>query len=235
MVSVCQVNELNIDDEASAMRFLIADDHPLFRDALTGVVRRAFSGAMIKVCNDFSSAEEIFHDGEFFDLALLDLYMPDGDGYYGLIYLRNNFPSVPVAIVSGNEDPMIVRRCMSFGASGFIPKSLSPEQMIAALKQILAGEIWLPDTLQQETKRIDDEDKAFAQRVATLTQQQYKVLCGLHEGGLNKQIAFKLGISEATVKAHLTAIFKKLGVKNRTQAVIAAQKLDFMSHLGKPD
>jgi len=213
------------------MKILIADDHPLFRDAMQGVVRRAVADSEIVICNDFSSAEQAIVNDQDFDLALLDLHMPDGDGYFGLIHLRNHFPTLPVVIVSGTDDPAVVKRCLGFGASGFVPKTLPPDEMIKAIGLILDGEIFLPENLKQAIDKIDEEDRAFAEKVATLTQQQYRVLCELNEGRLNKQIAYDLNISEATVKAHVTAIFKKLGVINRTQAVIAAQKLQFTSHL----
>ncbi|MEE4244699.1 MAG: response regulator transcription factor [Kangiellaceae bacterium] len=213
------------------MKILIADDHPLFRDALKGVVLRAIPNADLVICNDFSSAEQAILQQDDFDLALLDLNMPDGDGYYGLIHLRNLFPALPVVIVSGTDDPQVIKRCMGFGASGFIPKILPPEEMIDAIKEVIEGDIWLPTAVREILEQQDQQDKAFAEKVATLTQQQYKVLCELNEGRLNKQIAYDLNISEATVKAHVTAIFKKLGVSNRTQAVIVAQQLQFNQHL----
>ena len=222
------------------MDVLIADDHPLYRDALMGVVRRAVVEVSITACEDFASAEQAIEQKGNYDLALLDLHMPDGNGFYGLIHLRNQFPAIPVVIVSGTDDPQVVKKCMSFGASGFIPKSLSTEEMIQAIQLILDGEIWLPDSLRgapqdDSGQKIDETDKAFAAKVATLTEQQYRVLCELNDGRLNKQIAYDLDISEATVKAHMTAIFRKLGVSNRTQAVLAAQKLKLQHRLTETD
>jgi len=211
------------------MHVLIADDHPLYRDALASVVRRAIVEVDITTCVDFTTAEASISENDY-DLALLDLHMPDGNGYYGLIHLRNKFPTIPVVIVSGTEDPRIIKKCMSFGASGFIPKTLSTEAMIEAILLILQGEIWLSDQVKDQIQQIDEEDKRFASKVAQLTEQQYRVLCELNEGRLNKQIAYDLDITEATVKAHMTAIFRKLGVNNRTQAVIAAQKLQLYSN-----
>ncbi|NVJ50768.1 MAG: response regulator transcription factor [Gammaproteobacteria bacterium] len=213
------------------MKILIADDHPLFRDAMQGVVKRAVADSQVVICNDFSCAEQAIAEQQDFDLALLDLHMPDGDGYFGLIRLRNHFPTLPVVIVSGTDDIAVIKRCMGFGASGFIPKTLPPDEMITAIGQILEGDIFLPKAIAHEIDKVDENDRLFAEKVAALTQQQYRVLCELTEGRLNKQIAYDLNISEATVKAHVTAIFKKLGVINRTQAVIAAQRLQFTNHL----
>ena len=214
------------------MKVLIADDHPLYRDALASVVRRAVVEVEITSCVDFSSAEASI-SAQDYDLALLDLHMPDGNGYYGLIHLRNQFPTIPVVIVSGSDDPRVIQKCMGFGASGFIPKTLPTEAMIEALLMILQGEIWLPEQVKDEIQKIDAEDKQFANKVAQLTEQQYRVLCELNEGRLNKQIAYDLDITEATVKAHMTAIFRKLGVNNRTQAVIAAQRLQLQPDINQ--
>jgi len=159
------------------------------------------------------------------DLVLLDLTMPGVRGFSGLMYLRAQYPSVPVMVVSANDDPAVIRRCMEFGASGFIPKTLGVESMRGAISRILGGGVWTPPDVDLAGGS-DAESAELMARMATLTPQQVRVLMMLSEGLLNKQIAYQLGVSEATVKAHVSAILQKLGVESRTQAVIAAAKIE---------
>ncbi|MEM1200929.1 MAG: response regulator transcription factor, partial [Pseudomonadota bacterium] len=159
------------------------------------------------------------------DLILLDLKMPGVQGFSGLSYLRAQYPDVPVAVVSATEDPAVIRRAISFGASGFIPKSVPVDEMRGAVEQIFQGEVWVPETVDLASDE-DGEIEQLIQRFATLTPQQVRVLMMLREGLLNKQIAYELTVSEATVKAHVSAILQKLGVDSRTQAVIAASRID---------
>jgi DNA-binding NarL/FixJ family response regulator len=158
------------------------------------------------------------------DLVLLDLTMPRVQGFSGLLYLRAQFPEVPVAIVSAHDDPTVIRRAIEFGAAGFIPKSLDPDSIGAALKAILSGDTWSPPDVDLGAAD-DGETRELVQRLGSLTPQQVRVLMMLTEGLLNKQIAYELGVSEATVKAHVSAILQKLAVDSRTQAVIAASKI----------
>src|SRR4029453_12643612 len=161
------------------------------------------------------------------DLVLLDLKMPGVQGLSGLMFLRAQYPAVPIAVVSASDEPHIIRRALDLGASGFIPKSLAVDDMSKAITAILEGGVWAPEI---ESPGTDGENDALARRVATLTPQQMRVLMMLKEGLLNKQIAFQLGVSEATVKAHVSAILQKLDVASRTQAVIAASRIDGESH-----
>jgi DNA-binding NarL/FixJ family response regulator len=151
--------------------------------------------------------------------------MPGVRGFSGLMYLRAQYPSVPVIIVSANDDPTAIRRCMQFGASGFIPKTLGTEEMRTAIARIINGGVWTPPDVDLNAGA-DTETAELMARMATLTPQQVRVLMMLSEGLLNKQIAYQLGVSEATVKAHVSAILQKLGVESRTQAVIAAAKIE---------
>ncbi|MEA2929171.1 MAG: hypothetical protein QOG38_1599 [Hyphomicrobiales bacterium] len=151
--------------------------------------------------------------------------MPGVRGFSGLMYLRAQYPSVPVVVVSANDDPTVIRRCMEFGASGFIPKTLGVEAMRAAIARVLEGGVWTPPDVDLEAST-DAETADLMARLATLTPQQVRVLMMLSEGLLNKQIAYNLTVSEATVKAHVSAILQKLGVDSRTQAVIAAAKIE---------
>lgn len=199
-------------------RIVVADDHPLFRAALRSAVDKAAPGAVVEECASLAEARAALA-GAPVDLLLLDLKLSDSEGMAGLSAIRAEYPAVPVAVVSASEEPVVVRRALALGASGFIPKSAGLPQMVEAIAAILAGESWAPETPQGEG---DD----LLSRIASLTPSQLRILEGLKAGRLNKQIAFDLGVSEATIKAHLTSVFRKLGVHNRTQAVILAKQLD---------
>jgi DNA-binding NarL/FixJ family response regulator len=204
---------------------LIADDHPLFRGALREAVKGLFDRIGVAEAGTFEEVVERLESGDDLDLILLDLQMPGARGFSGLMYLRAQYPSLPVAIVSANDDPAVIRRCMAFGAAGFLPKTLGVEALRAAIGRVLAGDMWTPPDVELDGEG-DAESAAVIRRLATLTPQQVRVLMMLSTGLLNKQIAFELGVSEATVKAHVSAILQKLGVESRTQAVIAAGKIE---------
>jgi DNA-binding NarL/FixJ family response regulator len=206
-------------------QIVIIDDHPLFRDAMKGALAGVLVNATVREASSLDDGIKILDDDRDCDLVLLDLKMPGVQGLSGLAYLRAQFPAVPVAIVSGQEEPAVIRRALALGASGFIPKSTPAEEMRRAVTTILDGEVWAPAVAKQltdEEREIDDLSK----RLATLTPQQVRVLMMLRAGLLNKQIAYELDVSEATVKAHVSAILLKLNVDSRTQAVIAAGKID---------
>ena len=212
-------------DPPASYRLVIADDHPLFRGALREAVSGLFAERDIAEAGSFDEAVKLLDRGSEVDLVLLDLSMPGVRGFSGLMYLRAQYPSVPVVVVSANDDPAVIRRCMDFGASGFIPKTLGVDQMRAAIAGVLKGGVWTPPDVDLNTAA-DAETAALLARLTTLTPQQVRVLMMLSEGLLNKQIAYELGVSEATVKAHVSAILQKLGVESRTQAVIAAAKIE---------
>jgi DNA-binding NarL/FixJ family response regulator len=199
-------------------RIVVADDHPLFRAALRSAVEKASPGALIDECASLAEARTALSIGAV-DLLLLDLKLSDSEGMAGLAAIRAEHPTVPVAVVSASEDATVVRHALGLGAAGFIPKSAGLPQMVEAITAILAGDEWAP-----ATPDVADDD--LPARVASLTPSQLRILEGLKAGRLNKQIAFDLGVSEATIKAHLTSVFRKLGVHNRTQAVILAKQLD---------
>jgi DNA-binding NarL/FixJ family response regulator len=206
-------------------RLVIADDHPLFRGALREAVAGLLEPVDIAEAGTFDDVVALLDKGGDIDLVLLDLAMPGVRGFSGLMYIRAQYPSVPVIVVSANDDPSAIRRCMEFGASGFIPKTLSVDAMREAISGILGGGIWTPSDVDLSAGS-DAESAALMARMATLTPQQVRVLMMLSEGLLNKQIAYQLSVSEATVKAHVSAILQKLGVESRTQAVIAAAKIE---------
>jgi DNA-binding NarL/FixJ family response regulator len=206
-------------------RVLIADDHPLFRGALREAIKSLLNGIEVAEAATFEQVVERLETGGEVDLVLLDLQMPGVRGFSGLMYLRGQYPSLPVAIVSGNDDPAVIGHCMEFGAAGFLPKTLGIDALRSAIARVLSGEMWTPPDIEL-AGAADAETAATIRRLATLTPQQVRVLMMLSGGLLNKQIAYELGVSEATVKAHVSAILQKLGVDSRTQAVIAAGKIE---------
>ena len=206
-------------------RLVIADDHPLFRGALREAVSGLFERIDIAEAGSFDEVAKLLDAGSDVDLILLDLSMPGVRGFSGLMYLRAQYPSVPVVVVSANDDPSVIRRCMDFGASGFIPKTLDVEGMRRAIESVLNGGVWTPPDIDLDAGA-DAESAELMARLTTLTPQQVRVLMMLSEGLLNKQIAYELSVSEATVKAHVSAILQKLGVESRTQAVIAASRIE---------
>jgi DNA-binding NarL/FixJ family response regulator len=216
--------------EESAIRVLIADDHPLMVGGLRQAVLAAAPGAEIAVAHDFDSMVAALDASPDTDLVLLDLTMPGVRGFSGLLFLRSARPSTPVIVVSGNEERAVVRHCMEFGAAGFIPKTNSLDTMRTAIAQVLDGGRWTPPDFDPNLAP-NGESSAMARRLASLTPQQVRVLMMLSQGLLNKQIAYELGVSEATVKAHVSAIFQKLGVESRTQAVILATKIESAQEL----
>lgn len=203
---------------------LIADDHPLFREALRGAVERLLPDAIILEADNAPSLLALADAHADADLLLLDLTMPGSHGFSTLIHLRGSQPQLPVIVVSAREEPAVIRRALDHGAAGFIPKSADATQMREAIAEVIAGGTWAPAHAAQ-AQRIDNEEAQIAQRVRELTPQQFRVLGMLSTGLLNKQIAYELHVSEATIKAHMTAILRKLGANNRTQAVLLAARL----------
>jgi DNA-binding NarL/FixJ family response regulator len=212
-------------NESVLHRLLIADDHPLFRGALREAVSGLFNAAEIGEAGTFQQVTELLERGRDVDLVLLDLNMPGVRGFSGLMYLRAQYPGLPVVVVSASDDPAVIRRCMEFGASGFIPKTLGVDAMRQAIARVLQGELWTPPDVDL-ARPSDAETATLIARLSSLTPQQVRVLMMLSGGLLNKQIAYELGVSEATVKAHVSAILQKLGVESRTQAVIAAGRIE---------
>ncbi|MGO1246032.1 MAG: response regulator [Oceanisphaera sp.] len=202
-------------------RIIIADDHPLFRSAMHQAVQTAVNGVDLQEVDCITSLMQLLSETTDIDLLLLDLKMPGASGFSALTSLRHQYPDLPVVIVSANEETAVVQQAMRLGAMGFIPKSSPMPTLVTALNVILEGETWFPAGISLK----DIPEDNIAERLASLTPQQFKVLTMLSEGKLNKQIAFELTVSEATVKAHVTAIFRKLDVKNRTQAVIALSQI----------
>ncbi|WP_449446828.1 response regulator [Thermomonas brevis] len=203
---------------------LIADDHPLFREALRGVALRLLPDARIREAENAAALYALVDAEPDADLLLLDLNMPGVQGYSALVHLRAAHPQLPVAMVSAREEPDIMRRALDHGAMGFIPKSSDAATLADALRQVLDGERWIPEAALGAGP-MAEEERAVAARIRELTPQQFRVLQMLGSGLLNKQIGYELGVSEATIKAHMSAILRKLGATNRTQAILLAGKL----------
>ena len=200
---------------------VIADDHPLFRNALLQSIHMAISDTHLLEADSQNSLFSLLEKTNDIDLLLLDLKMPGSSGISGLIQLRQQYPELAIVVVSASEEDEVVQQVYNHGAFGFIPKSSEMQVLLNALKQIINGQPYFPATISH-----NNHQQQLTTKISALTPQQYKVLTMLTEGLLNKQIAYDLNVSEATIKAHLTAIFRKLEVKNRTQAVILLQQLE---------
>ncbi len=211
-------------------RVLIADDHPLFRAALAQALAICLDDVTVLETADLPDTMARLGEDDGIDLLLLDLHMPGNHGLTGLASIRCRFPTVAVVVVSANEDPRVIRRALDHGAAGFIPKSASPQHLTEALTTVLDCREWIPPHLATDVAGMDtdDADLELADRIATLTPQQFRVLELVADGRLNKQIADELDVQERTVKAHMSEILNKLGVRNRTQAGIAFRRLELV-------
>ena len=205
-------------------KFVIADDHPLFRGALKQALAGLADVAAILEAGDFETTKSLVAKNDDIDLVLLDLTMPGAAGLSGLISLRGIHASVPMVVVSAHDDAQTIRRALELGASGFISKSASMEEIRTGVETVLAGGITAPAGMDLGVER-DPEISDIIKRLQSLTPQQTRVLGMLAEGLLNKQIAYELGVSEATIKAHVSAVLQKLGVDSRTQAVILLSRI----------
>lgn len=197
-------------------RIIIADDHPLFRSALAHAVGKVWSEAAIIEASSAAEARAALAEGAV-EALLLDLHMADSTGLSVLMDLRQDYPALPIVIVSASEEPRVAAAAAQLGAAGFIPKSASLDAMREGLSAVQGGDGWFP-----EVNAGADDDLA---RIASLTPAQRRILAAIRQGLLNKQIAYELSVSEATIKAHVSAILLKLNVDSRTQAVIQLGKI----------
>jgi DNA-binding NarL/FixJ family response regulator len=207
----------------SRRRIIIVDDHPLFRAALRQTLAGGDPSIEVEEAGDLAGLNAALEADRDCDLVLLDLNMPGVRGFSGLLLLRAQYPDVPVAIISAVEDGAVMRRAFELGASGYLHKSIGPPEIRRAIETVLSGEVFVPEGIDIAS---DDDHSALMRRLSTLTPQQVRVLMMLSDGLMNKQIAYELSISEATVKAHVSAILQKLDVDSRTQAVIAAARIE---------
>ena len=207
---------------------LIADDHPLFRAALRGAAADAVADLVVHEAESLEGVLAVLEREPDIDLVLLDLHMPGNHGLAGLAAIRAQYPGVAVVVVSANDDPRVVRRALDHGAAGYLPKSSGLDELRDAIRAVLGCEQWLPPTLRAAVARTQSSssDAELAARLASLSPQQFRVLALVAQGLLNKQIADQLDVQERTVKAHLSAIFEKLGARNRTQAGVILRGLE---------
>jgi DNA-binding NarL/FixJ family response regulator len=210
--------------EQPMISLLIADDHPLYRDALKSALSMGFDDLTIFESGDLNSTVSMLEKTEV-DLLMLDLHMPGSNDLFGFLHIQKMHPDLPIAVVSGTEDASLISKIVGLGAMGFIPKTASAQDIKDAVSNMLEGDVWVPEAVRQQIQDVDETFSELAENVASLTPSQYKVLCYMRDGLLNKQIGYNLDIAEATVKAHVTAIFRKLGINNRTQAVLIASEL----------
>lgn len=207
---------------------LVIDDHPLFCDALALTLRGLMGVERVEIQHALGAALARIEAGSVPDITLLDLDLPDVDGLDGLLRLRAAAPEMPVLVVTSMSDPRLIEAALAAGAAGYVPKHSSREAFRTAFQRLAAGERHLPEGYEPPTGDGDRAAEAMA-RLALLTRQQGRILELLCQGRLNKQIAWESSIAEATVKAHVTAILRKLGVQSRTQAVLIAQQARFAS------
>ena len=208
------------------MHIILVDDHPLFREALRSMIRLGIPQARIEEADSIELARGVLAERPGIDLIMLDLSMKGVDGFDGLMSLRIRFPRIPILVVSGLDEPRIVREALRLGASGFVPKSSGKATYLQAVDRIMNGSIFVPD-LAEPAGAPAPPEPPVSQRIATLTPAQMNVLTMIKRGKINKQIAYELGIGDSMVKAHVSEIMRKLGVHNRTQVALCASSLDF--------
>ena len=223
-------NRVELRAMTSLNKVLVVDDHPLFRNALSTAVALAFPKTTSKEAASINEALQILDNATGFDIALVDLKIPGVSGFDGLVQLRTHHPRLPILIVSGVDDMQIVKEAISFGAAGYVPKTVGKEGLAVAIESVLQGDVYLPEQFREEsvTAQYETENArdSLAERMNSLTPQQLRVLAMLREGLLNKQIAYELRVGNSTIKKHVSEILRKLKVNSRTQAVIEVSKVD---------
>lgn len=207
---------------------IVADDHPLFRQAIVHLLKRSLSAVMIQEAASFAVLNELLEESSTVSLVLLDLKLGDTHGIDGLLMLKKRFPALPVVIVSAYDEESMVKNAMQYGASGFISKSLGMDEMAQAIHAVLDGDLWFPGMLESDINDIGNRKAGLDE----LTSMQLKVLMLLKEGKPSKEMASQMSVTEATIKAHLTEIFRKLNVRNRTQAVVVAREMGLYEGYG---
>ena len=228
---------LSFMEKSMHKKILIAEDHPLFRSALKATLAKMFTTATFLEVDSIDVLQRVMEKELKPDLVLLDLNMPGAHGFSGLYFVRGHYPDCPVVVISTHEEVPVIVKAHQLGAMAYIPKSVHPSTLHEALSKVEAGKMWYPPFVthflnkKNEKYQMNNTEKG----IASLTPQQFRILGMMGEGQLNKQIAYELSIAEATVKAHVTAVFKKLHVGNRTQAVIALNQLELNAHMLKDD
>jgi DNA-binding NarL/FixJ family response regulator len=210
-------------------RFLIVDDHPLFREALESAVRLERPNVEIFEATSIDEALDVLAAQRNIDLGLFDLFLPGTSGLSGLVRVRAAYPHLPIMVVSGHEDPRIVRDLLAIGVAGFVSKATSKRELANSINEVLHGSIYLPERFRDlgQPQQSEIERSEMLRRLQDLTPQQMRVLDMIRAGLQNKQIAYELGVAETTVKAHVSEILRKLNVYSRTKAAIEVGKMDF--------
>jgi len=214
-------------------KIIIADDHPLFRSALVQALKSIMSEVTFLEAANISELEQVLIKNTDADLLLMDLHMPGANGFVGLTHIIKNYSQLPVMMISANEDLEIAASAQHYGALGFIPKSASISEISEAIEKILMGELCFPAGMVTHHLNSENELECLINKIAELTPKQLEVFNLLSVGLLNKQIAWEQQVTEATVKAHVTAIMRKLNVNNRTQIVLIANKVKVDENYGK--
>lgn len=207
------------------LKFLLADDHPLYREALKSALQTQLQGVNYLESDSFTSTLQVLRRQRNISIILLDLNMPGCDNYYGLLRIRQSFPDLPIVVVSASDSIEVISQAMEFGANAFVPKTTPTQEMVSAIKEVLSGKKWLPDGMAESIENVSSDTIEMAQKVKELTPKQFQVLRLVKQGLMNKQIADTLNVTEATVKAHISMLFKRLNVKSRTQILVAIEKL----------
>jgi len=210
---------------SSELSILIADDHPLFRGALQQVIAQLYPHAVLHQAANVAELQQQVEQHKGVDLLLLDLHMPGALGFSALSWFIGQYAKTPAIMISANSHPDTVRRAIDHGAAGFLSKSVEVSDMASCIERVMAGERGLHPGLDATGRGASLQSLDVAEALSTLTPQQFRVASMLVEGLLNKQIAYELDVKEATIKAHMTEIFRKLGVHSRTQAVLALSSL----------
>jgi two-component system nitrate/nitrite response regulator NarL len=202
-----------------AMKLLIVDDHPVFRDGLAALLRQAADITSVLQASSAEDALRVTVEHDDIDAVFIDLVMPGLTGEAAVREFGQRHPQLPVIVLSSSEDPQDVRRVLNAGALGYIPKSASAQTILSALKLVLSGNVYVPPLLvHAAAEPPPSQERQQARAIAQLTERQVDVLHHVRDGLSNKEISVRLGIAEKTVKAHIAAIFKTLNVVNRTQA-----------------
>ena len=217
LASICSDTSMT-----ESLTLVVADDHPMFRAAVSQALRSVVDGARVAEAASQNSLESVLAAEGSVDLVLLDLTMPGAMGFSSLIWLRGEYPDLPVIVISSNDHPRTVRRAQQFGAAGFVSKAAPADVLGQAVHDVLAGGNWFEAASAERS----EQDAALAARLAQLTPQQFRVLMLLADGLLNKQIAATMGLAENTVKIHVTAVLSKLECRSRTQAAVLVKSLD---------
>jgi len=214
-------------------KILVADDHPLFRDAVINIISQTFSNSEVLESEDIDSTLALVKENNDLDLILLDLNMPGMSGLTGLLDLRNQYPTIPIVIISAETEKQVILQTIAYGAVGFIAKSSTKNTIGEAIKSIFEGNVYLPADIirSQTTVNTPKEFEISPEKMLLLTRRELMVLKNLTKGEANKQIAFNLNISETTVKSHVSSILKKLGASNRVKVVVGCSDIDFNQYM----